>query len=89
MGIALYYAVLIGAVAGSVYYLRSGIKQLREWKAAPEDHPHVRAIALWKTGLGALGTHGGGIPARKNVPPYPATRKSVIALLERYAKTSE
>jgi len=37
----------------------------------------------------ALGTHGGGIPARKNVPPYPATRKSVIALLERYAKTSE
>jgi prolipoprotein diacylglyceryltransferase len=56
MGIALYYAVLIGAVAGSVYYLRSGIKQLREWKAAPEDHPHVRAIALWKTGLGAFGT---------------------------------
>jgi hypothetical protein len=36
-----------------------------------------------------LGIHGGGIPARTNVPPYPGIQKLVMALSEKYAKTSE
>jgi predicted RNase H-like HicB family nuclease len=37
----------------------------------------------------ALGIPGGGIPARKNAPPYPDIQKSVMALPERYAETLE
>jgi hypothetical protein len=37
----------------------------------------------------ALGIHGGEIPARTNAPPYPGIQKSLIALPEKYAKTSE
>ena len=56
MAIALYYSVLIAAIAGSVCYLRSGVRLLHQAKAAQEDQFSLRSNALWRTAIGAFGT---------------------------------